>query len=439
MTEVAVVGGGLAGLVAARRLAEAGARVELFERREEVGGRVRSRTADGFTFDRGFQVLFTAYPAVQRELDLDALDLRAFPPGGTICRPGHRSTLSDPLRDLGALVPTLLNRDVRTADKLRLFRLQRELAGKGEREIFAGPDRSIRAFLADYGFSRSFVENFAEPFYGGVTLDRSLSSSSSVFRYTFKCLSEGSIAVPAAGMGAIPGQLAGRARAADATLRTGTTVTDVEPAGPGANVTGAGGDLDPAASEALLSLDGVTGTRSFDACVVATNPNAANALTGVPTPEQARGCTTGYYSLPAHKDLRTGGRIMLNAADDRPNEVVPLSDVAPEYAPADRQLLSATWLGVPDATDAELAAEVREALAAWFPEHRFEDLEHEHTDRVEFAQFAQPPGFRDGLPGVRTPGGPVYLAGDYTSWSSIHAALDSGRRAAAAVLEDQRV
>jgi phytoene dehydrogenase-like protein len=428
MTDVAVVGGGLAGLVAARRLAEAGARVELFERREAFGGRVRSTHDGRYTFDRGFQVLFTGYPAAQRELELDRLDLREFPPGAIICRPGHRSTLSDPLRDLSALVPTLLNRDVRTADKLRLFRLQRELTGKSEREVFAGEDQSIRSFLADYGFSTALVEQFAEPFYGGITLDRSLESSAAVFQYTFRCLSEGAIAVPAAGMGAIPEQLASRAERADATLHAMETVTAVEPDGE-----------DPRTDGVALTLDGVTGTRRFDACVVATNPKAASDLTGVATPEEARGCTTGYYSLPAHKDLRTGGRILLNAADDRPNEVAPLSEVAPEYAPDDRQLLSATWLGVSDADDATLTEEVREALADWYPEHRFDDLEHEHTDRVAFAQFAQPPGFRDDLPGVREPAGPVYLAGDYTSWSSIHAALDSGGRAAQAVLDEQGV
>ena len=422
MSDIAVVGGGLAGLVAARRLAERGASVELFERRADVGGRVRTNVVDGYTCDRGFQVLFSSYPAVQRELDLDALDLRRFPPGATICRPGQRSTLSDPLRDLGAAVPTLLNRDVRTADKLRLFRLQRQLSDREEDEIFSGSDQSIREFLASYGFSRSFVENFAEPFYGGVTLDRSLSTSAAVFRYTFKCLSEGAIAVPAAGMGAIPGQLATRAKQAGATLQPETRVTDIERGGADGGV--------------LLSLDGVTGKRNVDACVVATNPQATTELTGVETPSEARGCTTGYYALPAHKDLRTDGRILLNAADERPNEVVPLSAVAPEYAPDGKQLLSATWIGDPDADDTELTEEVREALAAWYPEHRFDDLEHVHTDRVAFAQFDQPPGFYADLPAVREPAGPVYLAGDYTAWSSIHAALDSGARAAAAVLSD---
>ena len=85
-SRVVVGGGGLAGLVAARRLAEAGFDVTLFERDPDVGGRVRSTHADGFTFDRGFQVLFTAYPAAKRELDYGALDLRAFSPGAVVCR-----------------------------------------------------------------------------------------------------------------------------------------------------------------------------------------------------------------------------------------------------------------------------------------------------------------------------------------------------------------
>ena len=91
MERVAVVGGGLAGLVAARRLAERGLDVSLYEASDRLGGRVGSDRRDGFVLDRGFQVLFPSYPAVQRELDLDALDLRSFPPGATLARPGERA------------------------------------------------------------------------------------------------------------------------------------------------------------------------------------------------------------------------------------------------------------------------------------------------------------------------------------------------------------
>ncbi|MFW5963788.1 MAG: FAD-dependent oxidoreductase [Natronomonas sp.] len=413
---VVVAGGGLAGLVAARRLAEAGAEVELYEEREEVGGRVRSRTVDGFTLDRGFQVLFSAYPAARRELDLDGLDVRRFARGATIARPNHRSTLSDPLGQPSAAVPTLLNRDVRTGDKLRLFRLQRELKRRDWETLFDGDDTSIREYLAAQGFSKAFVENFAAPFYGGITLDRSLSTSSHVFEYTFKALSEGETVVPAAGMGAIPAQLRQRAEAAGATVETGTEVTGID-----------GGDV---------RIEAGSETRNPDAVVVATDPKSAGELTSIETPTEAKACVTVHCSVPDHQTLDTGSRILLNADDDRPNTVAPMSAAAPEYAPEGRDLLSATFLGEQDGDDEELVESVQGALDSWYPENHFGELEAVAVDRIEFAQFAQPPGFRSSLPAVDAPEGPVYLAGDYTQWSSIQGALESGKRAADAVLAD---
>jgi hypothetical protein len=125
-----------------------------------------------------------------------------------------------------------------------------------------------------------------------------------------------------------------------------------------------------------------------------------------------------------------GKRIVLNAADDRPNTVAPMSEVAPEYAPEGMELYGATFLGVPERDDAALAAEVRAALASWYPSASFDALELRRTDHVPFAQFAQPPGFRAALPAPDAPGGNVVLAGDYTRWSSIQGALESGRVAA---------
>jgi phytoene dehydrogenase-like protein len=435
---VAVVGGGLAGLVAARRLASRGTEVTLFEREEGVGGRVRSTREDGFTFDRGFQVLFTAYPAAKRELDYDALDLRRFKPGAVLARPGKRSVLSDPLRDLGGLAESVANTEVSTRDKLRTLGLRRRLARADPESFFDGGDQSIRAALLERGFSERFVENFAAPFYGGITLDRSLSTSQATFDYTFATLARGSIAVPADGMGAIPRQLADAAREAGATIETGTAVDAVE-------TDGAGG--------ATVVADGES--VGADAVVVAADPRSARELSGVGSiPTDGRGCVTQWYSLDG--DLETGRRLLLNVASEAPNHVVDHTAVAPEYAPDGRTLLSATFLGnggapgSPDADvdrsdgrdswidgdDNELAALTREKLASWYPERSVGSLSLLHTDRIPFAQFAQPPGFYADLPDVRAPGEGVYLAGDYTEWSSIQGAMRSGARAADAVAED---
>jgi len=421
MATVVVVGGGLAGLVAARHLADAGANVTLLERAESAGGRVRSTREDGFVFDRGFQVLFTAYPAARRELDYDGLDLRYFTGGATIARSGRRSVLADPRDSLGDLSETIFNTEVSPGDKLRLFTLQRELAG-GEPDALldSGEPQPIHAYLRSQGFSQRFVDNFAAPFYGGITLDRSLSTDAGVFRYTFRMLREGETAIPADGMGAITEQLAARARDAGASVETGRTVSAVESDGTdgGATVETAGESLSP---------DGV---------VVATDPVTVADLTGVDAiTTETKGCVTQYYGLPGHVELDTGKKIILNAESDRPNQIAPLSAVAPEYAPGDRTLLSATYLGQQDDTDEELADQGRRALQSWYPERRFDEFELLRTDRIEVAQFDQPPGFCADRPDPSAPEGPVVLAGDYTRWSSIQGALESGR-VAANLLED---
>jgi len=248
-------------------------------------------------------------------------------------------------------------------------------------------------------------------------------------------LSEGHIAVPATGMGAIPAQLADAARAAGARIDFDSEVTAVEPAGTGrreSDASGGGGEI----GGVTVALGGET--VDADAAVVATDPPTARALTGVDSvPTDGRGCATQYYALPESVGFDPGTRLHLNLRERGPNHVAPLSAVAPEYAPPGRQSLSATFLGRPDADDAALAERTREALASWYPGVAFDDLALGHTDRIRFAQFDQPPGVHAGLPGPDAPDGPVYLAGDYTGWSSIQAALRSGQRAAAVALADR--
>ena len=418
---VVVAGAGLAGLVAARTLADAGADVTVYDERPAVGGRVRTESIEGFTLDRGFQVLFTAYPAVQEALDLDALDLRYFTPGAVIARPGSRSTLSDPFRDPRALLASLRNDEVTLTDKARTLLLRQHVGTRGESEIFESPDRSIASYLRAWGFSEGYIRNFVAPFYGGITLDRSLSTSKRVFEYTFKSLSEGRIAVPAAGIEAIPEQLADRARAAGASIRCSEPVEAVTDHGDGVTVeTGAG-------------------SVEADAAVVATDPKTARRLTGVDAiPTDARGCVTQYYRLPEDAAPETRRKLLLNAGDPSPNTVVPMSEVAPEYAPDGEALFNATFLeDAAHGRDADaLAEETRLTLEAWYPDRDFAALTPLRTHRIEFAQFDQPPGVHDDLPGNRAPGGRTYLAGDYTAWSAIQGAMRSGREAAAAVLED---
>ena len=205
-------------------------------------------------------------------------------------------------------------------------------------------------------------------------------------------------------------------------IETDATVSDVEPTDDGTVV---------------VEVDGET--VEADAAVVATDPPTARSLTGVDAiPTEGRGCVTQFYSHPAAVDLETGARLLLNAADAEPNHVAPMSAVAPEHAPDGVQLLAATSLGVPDADDESLTERTRRTLESWYPDRRLDDLAVVHTERIPFAQFDQPPGVHGRLPAADDPEGPVYLAGDYTQWSSIQGALESGRVAADALLEAAR-
>jgi protoporphyrinogen oxidase len=76
MKPILLVGGGIAGLQAANILHDNHRDFILFEKEAWVGGRICSVQKDGFILDRGFQVLQTSYPEVQRSLDLKALDLQ---------------------------------------------------------------------------------------------------------------------------------------------------------------------------------------------------------------------------------------------------------------------------------------------------------------------------------------------------------------------------
>jgi phytoene dehydrogenase-like protein len=418
MTDVVVAGGGLAGLVAARHLASDGVDVTLFERNGRVGGRVRSDHHEGFTLDRGFQVLFSAYPGVSAELDREALSLRSFSPGAVLARPGERTTVADPFADIAAGIETLFNRDITLADKLRVLRLRRDMLRTPVGELFDEDGRSIETYLKGRGFSEQFRRRFAAPFYGGITLDRSLSSSAAIFEYTFRMLAQGTAAVPAEGMGAVPEQLERRVRDAGARIETGTPVEEVTPDG------------------GQVTVETDTETVEARAAIVATDPQTARELTGCEAvPTTGLGCVTQYFSLPGQQRLDTGGRLLLNVADARPNQVAVMSTTAPEYAPDGSHLLSATFLGEQPQDDEALGEEVRETLAAWYPENSFAELELLRTDRIEFAQFQQQPGFRAELPAVDEPAGQLYLAGDYTEWSSIQGAIESGRRVADTVEE----
>src|SRR6266436_3636654 len=107
--DVLIVGAGLAGLCCARELQAKGVSFQILEASDGIGGRVRTDEVGGFLLDRGFQVLFTAYPEAKRCLDYARLDLNPFFPGILSWYAGRMNKLLDPWRMPGDRKSTRLN------------------------------------------------------------------------------------------------------------------------------------------------------------------------------------------------------------------------------------------------------------------------------------------------------------------------------------------
>jgi len=209
--DVAIVGAGATGLIAAQLLQQAGLRVMVYEQAAQPGGRLATEFHDGLQLDRGFQVLLTAYPAVKRYLDVSALYAKAFAPGANVLMPGGESTsVADPLREPSRIFQTLTSGVGSLGDKLRLLRLVGYVNGRNPEQLFELQETSTEEFLKGWGFSAQIIERFFRPFYGGIFLERRLETSQRMFLFTFKMFAEGAAVLPKGGIVAVAQQLASR-------------------------------------------------------------------------------------------------------------------------------------------------------------------------------------------------------------------------------------
>lgn len=420
-----LLGAGLAGLICARELHLAGEEFLLLEAQDEPGGRVRSRRSpDGFTLDRGFQVLLESYPAVRRHLDLAALQPRYFDRGAILCDAARTWTLAHPLHHPADLPQTAFGDVFPLPDRLRLAALVAELLVTPDATLLAegrSPrDVSTAHYLLRRGFSSQIIERFWRPFFGGVLLEDRLATSASLFRYYLKKFATGRALLPARGMGEITRQLAS-GLPADA-LRLNCRVESIE-------------------SDGKTARAAVTAAGERIPCsrlVLATDGPATDRLLGRAAPRAAAlGVTVVYFAsgepvyprpllaLPAGR-----GRLTRNFTQ--------LTNVAPEYAPPGRCLLAASVLDRPGrARGRALAAAVQAEIAAIFPAARA--LEHLETLEVPYAQHPHPAGYGRSLAPTPapTPWSNAWLAGDQTSACSIQTAMDSGERMARFLLGHQ--
>ena len=399
MADVVVVGAGLAGLACALRLTQSGVDVELREAADRVGGRVATDEVDGMLLDRGFQVHNTGYPEARRVLDHPSLALRPFL-SGALVRVGDRlHRVGDPRRVPSWAPATVAAPIGSLRDKVLIGAPAARAALAPPRRLLDAPETTTYEALRARGLSDEVVDRFFRPFLSGVFLEDRLETSSRFFDLVWRSFARGTQCVPAAGIGAIPAQLAGRLPAG--TLRLGTPVAEVAPG----------------------RVDG----QPVRAVVVATDPvTAGRLLPGLPVPRM-QGVTTLYHLAPEPPVAQAA--IVLDGEASGPvvNTVV-LTNAAPTYAP--RRCLVSSSVVSGDAAEPGVRAHLSRLYDV-----ETRDWQHVATYDVREALPSQaPPVGRLRRP-VRLERG-LHVAGDHRDSASIQGALVSGRRAARSVLAD---
>ena len=407
--DVAIVGAGLAGLNCARELVRQGRSVRVLEAAEDIGGRIRTEVHEGYRLDRGFEVLQTAYPEARRALDYQALDLRAFVPGALIRFNDRFHRMVDPWRMPLAALSTALSPVGTMRDKLRMALLRRHVLAADLDEIYARAESAAETYLRGRGFSDSIIERFFRPFFGGVFFDPTLSVSSRAFEFCFRAFAAGDTAVPAAGMAAIPAQLA--AGLPRDTVRTRARVVSLHETG--------------VTLEAGERIDAT-------AVVLATDGTSAARLIGDREIPRTRGTTCLYFAAevsPLDEPI-----LVLNATGRGPiNSLVVPTLLSRDYAAAGDTLIAVNVFGIPAETDEALEAAVRSQLRDWFG-GRVAAWRHLKTLRIPEALPLQTPPVT--YPALKAPrlADRLYVCGEYRNAPTIQWALYSGRRAAEAIV-----
>jgi phytoene dehydrogenase-like protein len=404
--DVVIVGGGLAGLAAARRLDRAGVEWLLVEAADRIGGRVATDIIDGWRLDRGFQALNTAYPRVPALVDLAALDMRYFTSGVLVRRGGELLRLDNPLREPLAAAQSLTSGAGTLSDRLKFAALATRCAGLPAAKLLDARETTTQEMLRRAGLSHRMIEEVLRPFLSGIFADRSLDTSSHVFAMMLRSFTRGRIGVPAAGMAALPAAVAGPLPYPQ--LLIGARTLSI---GPGMVVT-EGGEI------------------RCRAVIVATDPaTAATLLPQIPTPDML-GMTTFYFG--ADRAPLTEPTLLLDG--DRREIIantVVVSNAAPEYAPGGRSLIAASVVGISAPSGASESV-IRVELARMYgvPTDSWELLsvvcipQALPSARVPQARLRKPVDLGEGL----------FVAGDHRDSPSIQGALAGGWRTAGAVL-----
>ena len=374
---VAVIGAGLAGLSAALTLQEAGREVVIYDGSDRVGGRVATDYIDGFTLDRGFQLINAKYPELLRLGVVDELDFIFAQRTIDVCVGEKRIALGDPrsnpFASLNPATGTLIQKLGLVAYLLRS----------------ADAEKSVEEELSHLG---NLYSRVLKPFLSGVFLTSPASVNAVIGKGLITSFISGKPGLPRKGVGALPAALAARIQKIELNHRI----------------------------DSLSQFDN-------QQVIVATDLTTAAQLLDIANVPKLAGSTTWYYEVP--QELTGSARLLIDGEHRGPvvNSIV-LSNLISTYAPDGKSLLASTTL------DFASESEVRRHLALMWGAHTGGwSLIAKYDIPKSLPIFA----IGNQSAALSQFSNNIYVAGDYRTAPSQNGALLSGRLAAQELLLDQ--
>jgi len=372
---VVVIGGGLAGLSAALTLQGAGREVEVFEGSDRVGGRVATDHIDGFTLDRGFQLINAGYPEIKRLNIIGELNFQIASRSVDISLGDKRYSLSDPRTNPFSAL------DSRTGSLIEKFKFAQYLLKSSSNQNSVGEE------LEHLG---NLYRRVLRPFLTGVFLADPKLIGAVTGKELIRSFISGKPGLPRLGVGALPQLLATRVKR----IHLNSQVDSIS---------------------------------QFSGCevIVATDVTTSAQLLDIPNVPKLAPCTTWYHEVP--EDFSDSNRLLLDGEKRGPvvNSIV-ISNFMASYAPAGRALLSTTTIEY--TSESEVRRHLSQLWGAqthsWPLVAKYEipkALPISAPDSV----LATSSKIADGL----------YIAGDFRGSASQNGALLSGRLAALGLLK----
>jgi squalene-associated FAD-dependent desaturase len=449
MTDVIIIGAGLAGLSAATALADRGARVTLLEQTGLLGGRAGSWADEvtGDPVDVGPHILTSQYPNMLAWLErLGTRDQVVWSPDRAISLVGDGQTVKMRMRHLPAPLPFLpsiaaawMRRDVSVsaADILSNARVSLQALALNEERV-AELDRALGGtYLREQGVTERFIEWFWGPVSMTVlNLPVDECSAGALLRFYQQMIGHNlyNVGFPAAGLGDLFGAAATRA------LRDAGGRLFVKCAARGLIVE------DDAVRGVLLA----DGTRLAAKACIAALPAAA-LLELIPGEWRQRyplfsgieafePCP--YVSVYLWFDRKLTDEHLWTRLYSPPglnSDFYDLSNIRPALAGGNSVIASNIIYShrADGMSDEQIIAATRRELAEFAPGARAATIRHARVHRVPLSIHCPRPGMDNLRPANATPVSGLWLAGDWTDTalpSSMESAVRSGALAAEQVL-----